>query len=182
MDYAVLLCGKSGTGKSKVIGELLETSSAKKGVSTTTRKMRDEDVEGVTYNFDSNEQFEEKMRKDEFYTVSEHFGKKYAFLKTEVDGLANLFDAIPSVALELKQKVPNKNWIIVYLKLSEEERMHRLKGRGSETDEQINLRISEEEKLYEGAEEIADIIVSVEDRKECNGFEFAAKIIAKLFF
>ena len=55
---AIIILGKTASGKSKVVDELVK-KGFKKIVTTTTRPPRKKEVDGIDYNFVSNEEFQQ---------------------------------------------------------------------------------------------------------------------------
>lgn len=70
----LFLCGKGGTGKDSVISSLLQQypNEFERFVLTTTRPMRDSEVDGVEYHFCSMEDFAKRVVANEFCIV-EHY-------------------------------------------------------------------------------------------------------------
>ena len=62
----IVISSPSGGGKGSIIQGLLKNDNKTRvlSVSTTSRAMRENDIEGVTYNFVSKEEFEELIKKD----------------------------------------------------------------------------------------------------------------------
>ena len=72
----------SGTGKSAVVKEILKRdSNIKFSVSVTTRKPRENEVDGVDYYYVTNEQYDEFLAQDAFYEhVESQYGDRYGTL------------------------------------------------------------------------------------------------------
>ena len=63
----IVISGPSGAGKGTVISKLLEVNkNTWLSVSCTSRPIRSNDVPGQTYYFLTKEEFEEKIKNDEF--------------------------------------------------------------------------------------------------------------------
>lgn len=62
-----VISGPSGSGQDSVIRGLRKEIDLAKIVTTTTRAMRPEDAEGVSYNFISKEEFEKGIRENKFF-------------------------------------------------------------------------------------------------------------------
>ena len=92
--------------------------SFKLSISHTTRSPRSNEVEGVDYNFVSNEKFEELIEKDEFYEYAKIYGNYYGTLKKNVDQIIKNNDIIFDIDWQgTKQlsKFKNLNLIKIYL-------------------------------------------------------------------
>lgn len=76
---AVILAGFSGTGKSSILKYVLQKNNKLRlSISTTTRAVRDTEVDGKDYFFVSSEVFEEILGKGGFLEYSPgHFGARY---------------------------------------------------------------------------------------------------------
>ena len=80
-----LISGPSGVGKGTICRELLKRDSTIYfSVSATTRKPRNEDIEGKTYFFKSTEEFERLIEEDAFLEWAMYGGKYYGTLKKPV--------------------------------------------------------------------------------------------------
>lgn len=73
----VILVGASGTGKDSVAKILKERYDYKTVISCTTRKPREEEIDGVDYHFISIEAFEEIMSTGGFVEVDKYSGDRY---------------------------------------------------------------------------------------------------------
>jgi guanylate kinase len=63
----LVISGPSGAGKSSIIKELLkEIPNAVFSISTTTRKKREDEVDGVNYHFTDEKSFQKGIKKGEF--------------------------------------------------------------------------------------------------------------------
>ena len=60
---AIIIFGKTASGKSRVVNELVKRGY-KKIVTTTTRPARKGEVDGIDYNFITDDEFKELINKD----------------------------------------------------------------------------------------------------------------------
>ncbi len=139
----------SGTGKSAVVKELLKRDkNIKFSVSVTTRKKRDNEVEGVDYYYVSNEQYDEFLEQDAFYEhVESQYGDRYGTLRSEVDSFINIgqdvmFDMDWAGARQMREKAGADVVSIYLLPPSIKELRRRLENRGTDSQEVINKRMS----------------------------------------
>ena len=115
-----IVSGFSGAGKGTIMKELLRRyDNYALSVSATTRKPRPGEEHGKDYFFISREEFEEMMA-----------AGKDVILEIEVQG-----------AQKVKEKMPETERIFVTPPCAEELR-RRLLGRGSESEEEIERRLS----------------------------------------
>ncbi len=143
----VILCGPSGSGKSSVEKYFLfdKKYNFHFSVSATSRKARENEINGVNYLFLSKGEFEEKIEKKQFLEWAKFIGNYYGTplepLKKELEKGNNVFLEIELLGVEqVLEKLPNTITIFLappsigILKT-------RLKGRGTENKEIIDKRI-----------------------------------------
>lgn len=73
----VIISGPSGAGEDSIIKAVLEDLPAKKIITTTTRKMRKEDKEGLSYYFVSREEFKKGIENNEFIEYAKEYNDNY---------------------------------------------------------------------------------------------------------
>lgn len=139
-----MLSGPSGTGKGTILSELLRRRNADLSVSCTTRAPREGEVDGKSYYFLSPEEFDRRQRAGKFLESAEVFGNRYGTPRREVvEKLQQGRDVILEIdvqgARQIKESYPEARLIFIEppsLEVLEE----RLKGRGTETPEQVAVR------------------------------------------
>lgn len=186
-----IVSGPSGAGKSTVVKALLERCHLpiEVSVSATTRPPREGEVDGVDYFFLSHEEFEQRRQRGEFLECMEVFGQGdwYGTLTSSVaTGLAAgkimLLEIDVKGAMEVLRQTPNAISFFVHPG-STEELEKRLRGRSTESDEQIKVRLqrSEEEMEFsdhytriivnhvaeDAADEICELLMLAEKRNPC---------------
>ncbi len=92
----VVLSSPSGAGKTTISKKIQQKyQNFKISVSHTTRKPRPNEVEGIDYFFLSDNQFQEKIKNNEFYEHAKIFGNYYGTSKKSViDLLKNKSDIL----------------------------------------------------------------------------------------
>jgi len=142
-----VLSGPSGVGKGTVWQEVLKlVPNIKVSVSATTRKPRSGDVEGVNYFFKSPEEFAEMIERGELLEWAVYNGNHYGTPIWAVeDMLASGTDVILEIdtqgALQVKAKMPEA--ILIFIAPpSFDALLERLKGRATESDEEIARRVA----------------------------------------
>lgn len=116
-------------------------------ISMTTRKPRPQEVEGENYYFISEEEFLEIIKNDGFLEYAKVYGNYYGTPKEMVtQKLENGRDVVLEIdiqgALQIKASYPDGIFIFI-LPPSMAELRKRITGRGSETENDINLRLGE---------------------------------------
>jgi len=159
----VLFClvGPTGSGKSTVGSHLLERSgeTLKLSISVTSRAPRPGEHNGRDYYFVSPEDFQAKVKLDQFFEWEEVHGRCYGTLKETVDqAVAGDHDLLLDIdirgALNFKASYPKHTVIVFMLAPSSETLIDRVRSRSA-------LDPSEEQKRLETArEEYASLLLS----------------------
>lgn len=140
--------GPSGAGKGTICKSLLEQMSELAiSVSMTTRKPRVGETEGINYFFTDKNKFEENIACNNFLEYAEVYGNYYGTPKGPVlEKLSEGIDVILEIdmqgALKIKENYPEGVFIFI-LPPSMAELRKRLTGRGTETEEAIEMRLGE---------------------------------------
>ncbi|MBF0298821.1 MAG: guanylate kinase [Oligoflexia bacterium] len=148
----IIIVAPSGAGKSTLIKKIHKDFEAiKESVSFTTRKMRPGDIEGVSYFFISKEEFQEKIKNDDFLewaqVHSNYYGTSKSFIKKQLDiGHTILLDIDTQGADALKNIYHDRAKAIFICPPSIEELEKRLVFRGSDSIEIIKERINNAKK------------------------------------
>ena len=143
----IVISGPSGVGKGTIKTRLLnELENITESISCTTRKPRIGEVHGVHYFFKTEQEFEEMLKKDMFFENAGVFGKRYGTPQEFVENKRNcgvnvLLEIDVQGALQVKDRAPDA-LLIMLLPEKLDVLKERLKGRGTETEEQINGRFA----------------------------------------
>lgn len=147
MDKGILfvVSGPSGAGKSTVTKLVREEMEIPLAISATTRQPRVGEKNGVDYYFLSVDEFEKKIEEEGFLEYANVHGNYYGTLKSEVE--AKLFsgqDVILEIDVQggeqIKKKFPEA--VLVFFKAPDEEELEkRLRGRNTDSEEVIKLRL-----------------------------------------
>ncbi len=144
-NIMVVLSSPSGAGKTTLTKKIQQKySSFKISVSHTTRKPRSNEVDGVDYNFISEEKFQELINKGEFYEYATIFGNFYGTSKNIVNELIKKNDIIFDIDWQgTKQlsKFKELNLIKIYLlPPNKNELKERLIKRNQDTPQEVQKR------------------------------------------
>lgn len=176
-----IISGPSGAGEDSIINGLKKHFQFERIITTTTRSMREDDIDGETYYFITKDEFLAKINAGNFAEYAEHYNGnfygvtkkelqrvqnsgKIGLLKVEYKGVVSIKKIFPEIkaifvnasSLEiLEKRIRNRD------KVSEEY----LSQRMSYTKEWLNHLdmydykvINEEGKLCETIEKVAEII------------------------
>jgi guanylate kinase len=140
----------SGAGKSTLCEALRQTPNFVYSVSCTTRSPRAGETEGEDYHFLTEAEFRTRIEAREFLEYAEVHGKYYGTLKaTLITNLKNGVDVLIDVDTEGAETIRNFDDPFIRQALTDvfimppdlDELRRRLTKRGTETEEQIELRL-----------------------------------------
>ena len=138
----------SGAGKSTVVNHLLKLHPEFEfSVSATSRSPRGEEKDGVEYYFISAEEFRRLIKEDAFVEYEEVYEDRfYGTLKKEVrriweKGHVILFDVDVKGGVNLKKYFGDAAFSMLIVPPSTEVLEQRLRGRGTDSEEDIRVRL-----------------------------------------
>ena len=139
--------GPSGVGKGTLKAKLFEEFAGRiaYSVSATTRGSREGEVDGKDYFFISRQEFEQRVKNNEFLEHAEFAGNCYgtprAYVEKLLDsGMNVVLEIDVQGALQVMKSMPECVSVFI-LPPSFEELEHRLRGRGTETEEKVRERL-----------------------------------------
>lgn len=143
----LVICGPSGSGKSSLLKRLMEEYPDTFGfsVSHTTRKPRPGEEHGVHYFYVSREDLEKRMQAGEFIETAVFSGNLYgtsfeAVKQVQSAGKVCVLDIEVEGVKQIKKS--HLNALFVFIEPpSIEELERRLRGRQTETEESLRLRL-----------------------------------------
>lgn len=183
----IVLSAPSGAGKTTLARYLLETfPEFKFSISATTRKPRENEINGKDYYFLTKEEFEKLIERNEFVEYEQIFNNYYGTLKSEVEKSINngeiiVFDIDVKGALSIKKQYPEKSLLIFISPPSIETLKQRLIRRGTETPEQLQERFKRID-LEMAMKDKFDVIIVNDDLEEAKKelIKTVSKAIGKL--
>jgi guanylate kinase len=165
----IVITGPSGVGKGTLIRGLLERwPQLELSVSATTRAPRPGEQPGRHYHFMDEDEFDRRVRAGEFVEHATYSGSRYGTLRSELEG--RLGQGVPVVleielqgARQVREAMPEAVQVFI-APPSRDALRARLVGRGTDTGEQIEARLSTAERELEAQPEFAHVVVN--DRLE----------------
>lgn len=152
MNKLIVISAPSGAGKTSIVKHLLKNMDALSfSVSACSRDKRENETDGKDYHFLGVDGFKNKIKKDAFLEWEEVYENQfYGTLKSEVqrvwnEGKAVIFDVDVAGGLNIKKQYPKECLSIFIMPPSVDVLRERLSGRGSETDEKIEVRLAKAE-------------------------------------
>ena len=142
-----IISGPSGSGKDTVMTELFKKMPELLfSISSITRAMRAGEREGEKYNFITREEFEDMLKNDRLLEHNEFVGNYYGTPREPVErAIANGQDMVIEVdvngAAQIREKMPEAVSIFI-MPPSFAELKRRLSGRGTESEELIQKRLT----------------------------------------
>ena len=141
----VVVSGPSGVGKGTIVKTLVKRrADVVESVSCTTRLPRAGEEHGREYYFLSKDEFLRRIDENDFLEYDEHFGNYYgtpkSFVREKLKEKHVILEIDVVGALNAKKAFPD-SVLVMIAPPSMDELKRRLKGRGTETDEEIENRM-----------------------------------------
>ena len=150
----IVFSAPSGSGKTTIVRHLLEQKELHLdfSISATSRKKRGEEIDGKDYYFLSSEEFQKKIKENDFVEYEEVYKDNfYGTLKSELKRIWAqnkhvIFDIDVIGGLEIKKQFPEQTLSVFVSPPSVEELERRLRFRQTETEEKIQMRLAKAER------------------------------------
>ncbi len=164
---AMAFCAPSGAGKTTLVRRLLESrSDLAFSVSATNREPRGTEQDGVDYHFLDTETFRQRVNNGDFLEWEEVYeGRFYGTLKSAVEsiwasGRHAMFDVDVEGGIRLKELLGNQIRTVFVQPPSLEILEARLRGRGTDSEEDIVHRLAKAGRELERAVHFDAVIVN----------------------
>lgn len=167
----IVVSGFSGAGKGTAMKKLVEKyQTYALSVSATTRKPREGEVNGREYFFKTVDEFKEMIAKDELIEyaqyVENYYGTPKAYVEEQLKAGKNVILEIEiQGALKIKEKFPEAVLLFI-VPPSAKVLKERLVGRGTESIEVVEARLSRAVEEAQGVEAY-DYVVVNDDLEVC---------------
>lgn len=173
-----VVAAPSGAGKSSLINALLkrhDDNSMQVSVSTTTRKPRPGEIDGVHYHFVDEATFLKQVDDGEFYEWAKVFDHYYGTSKTVIEktlksGVDVFLDIDWQGTRQVKAAYPGVHTIFI-LPPSNEELERRLRARGQDSDDVIAKRMAKAQAEMSHYAEFSYLIVNQNFEESVQNFE-----------
>ena len=152
--FLLVVSGPSGVGKGTVLHDLMNTQkNLVYSVSATTRNKRDGEIEGVSYFYKTHDEFKQMIDEDEFLEYAKvhnnYYGTPKEFVERKInEGKILVLEIDVQGAVNVKKNTDNAVFIFL-APPSLSELKNRIVGRGTETEQDINVRMKNARKELE---------------------------------
>jgi guanylate kinase len=165
MSKVFVITGPSGVGKGTLISRLLDrVPDLELSVSATTREPRTGEVNGRDYHFLTPEQFDERIRAEDFLEFATYSGNRYGTLRSEV---RRRLEGGHSVVLEIEVqgarqvRAAMRESVQVFIAPPDPAALRRrLESRGTDSLEAIDSRLEVAEQEMAARGEFAHTVVN----------------------
>ena len=164
----VVFSAPSGSGKTTIVRHLLANTDLPLAfsISAASRDPRPNEIHAKDYYFLSIEKFKNRIDNNEFLEYEEVYKDNfYGTLKSEVERIwaqnkVVIFDIDVIGGLNIKKQFPEKTLAVFVQPPSKDELEKRLRGRATETEEKIAMRLAKADKELATAPQFDAIITN----------------------
>ena len=142
----MILVGKAASGKD-FLKSKMERKGFKTGISHTTRKPRENEIDGVDYHFVDEVTFIEMIGQEKFIEYMEFNGWFYGQTEEDFNGADIMI--MSKDGLDMLPKQYRDQCIVIYLDVPMDDRLKRLSSRNDKNDS-IERRVTTDEAQFHG--------------------------------
>ena len=167
MGKLIVISAPSGAGKTSIVHHLLKNMlELSFSVSACSREKRDNETHGKDYYFLGVEGFQNKIKEDAFLEWEEVYENQYyGTLKSAIEriwsvGKTVIFDVDVIGGLNIKKQYPKECLSLFIMPPSVDVLRERLSGRGSESEEKLEMRLAKAEQEISKNQEFDKVILN----------------------
>jgi len=164
--FLIILISPSGGGKTAIFKKILaEDEEIKYSISFTTRKTRKNEINGVDYNFISEEKFIEMRNSGDFLESAKVHGYWYGTSKSYINSALKNNHIIMDIDVQGAKQIMKSDidYITIFiLPPSRDVWMKRLKSRGTESNDVIKVRLESAEKEMQEIKDFQYLVINDE--------------------
>lgn len=169
----LVLTGKTASGKDTVMAKILsQYPQFKRIITTTSRPLREGEIDKIDYHFISDETFRQKIANEEFLEYVEYGGNLYGTEKAQIAQALEysiIWRIDPSRAGQVEQFIVSSftptfanqilnELLVIYLIVDDDTILKRLRMRGL-PDSEINLRLNEDKLYWDRYKDVYEFVV-----------------------
>ena len=177
--FLIILISPSGGGKTAIFKRILtEDKEIKYSVSFTTREARTKEIDGVDYNFISEEKFLEMRDSNEFLETAKVHGFWYGTSKNYINNGLKTNHIIMDIDVQGAKQIMKSDvdYITIFiLPPSKDVWIKRLKGRGTDSDEVIKIRLETAKKEIQEIKDFQYLVINDDLDKAVNDVKVIIK-------
>lgn len=169
MEKLIVISAPSGAGKTSVVHYLLNSMPELSfSISACSRSKRENEIDGKDYYFLGVKGFQQKIKANAFLEWEEVYKNQfYGTLKSELEKVSDqgkvlIFDVDVVGGLNIKKKYPQECLAIFIMPPSVDVLRERLRNRGSESEDSLQVRIDNAEQEISRNNEF-DIVILNDD-------------------
>ena len=171
---AMAFCAPSGSGKTTLVRHLMASrNDVAFSISATNRPPRGEEQDGVDYHFLDTETFQDRVERGDFLEWEEVYsGRMYGTLKGAVEALWAagkhvMFDVDVEGGIHLKEILGDHIHTVFVQPPSLEVLERRLRGRGTDSEEDISRRLAKAGRELERSVHFDEVIINDDLQTAC---------------